>query len=200
MYLTQRQLDVLSFVQGFREEHFISPTLQEIAVHLGKTKITIHDHLNQLEKKGAIRREKFRSRSIEVLIPLPERKHPSVPITGLLREGSTIEALDEPQDFDPRGLLPVGPRYQGLIVRGNSLASEHIADGDLVLLERREPADGEVVVALCDDRGATLGRLYHEDRRLRLQSSNGGDWKRYPKTLEVRGVVVGVLRRFPCPA
>jgi DNA-binding MarR family transcriptional regulator len=70
---TPRQLEILDFIDNFRRQYRISPTLEEIAKQLRVTKITIYEHVNQLERKGAIKRERFRARSIQVLVPPPER-------------------------------------------------------------------------------------------------------------------------------
>ena len=46
--LTRRQRDILTFVTEYREEHNISPTLEEIAAHLGV------DSLAYLTKEGMV--------------------------------------------------------------------------------------------------------------------------------------------------
>jgi DNA-binding MarR family transcriptional regulator len=66
--LTIRQLDVYNFIFRYRDEYHTSPTLGEIADELTISKITTHEHINQLEKKGAIRKEKFIARSIQLLV------------------------------------------------------------------------------------------------------------------------------------
>ena len=67
MYFTEKQLRIMEFIQQFRDERGISPTLEEIASNFGVTKITVYEHINQLERKGALKREKFRARSIELI-------------------------------------------------------------------------------------------------------------------------------------
>ena len=52
MYFTEKQLRIMEFIQQFRAERGISPTLEEIAEYFGVTKITIYEHINQLERKG----------------------------------------------------------------------------------------------------------------------------------------------------
>ena len=91
MYFTEKQLRILEFIKQFRDERGISPTLEEIAENFGVTKITIYEHINQLERKGALKREKFRARSIELLVPVEERKaRYDMPLMGNLRGGSPI--------------------------------------------------------------------------------------------------------------
>ena len=198
MYFTEKQLRIMEFIQQFRTERGISPTLEEIAKNFSVTKITIYEHINQLERKGAIKREKFRARSIEILVPVEHRgTRYSLPLMGNLREGLPIEATQDREDLNLTDLIPVGKKCYALRVRGNSMADDHITDGDYVIVEKREEVlNGETVVAVLENGEATVKKFFRDKSRIRLQSCNGSLKSIFPKTAEIRGVVVGVLRRF----
>ncbi len=198
MYFTEKQLRIMEFIQQFRAERGISPTLEEIAKNFGVTKITIYEHINQLERKGAIKREKFRARSIEILVPVEERTaRYSLPLMGNLREGQPIEATEDRMDLNLSELLPLGKKCFALRVRGNSMAEDHIADGDYVIVEKREDVEsGATVIAILENGEATIKKLFKDKNRIRLQSCNGSMKSIFPKSAEIRGMVVGVLRRF----
>jgi repressor LexA len=198
MYFTEKQLRIMELIQQFRAERGISPTLEEIAENFGVTKITIYEHINQLERKGALKREKFRARSIELLVPVEERgSRYTVPLMGTLRDGSPIEAIEERQNLNMADFLPLGKRCFALRVRGDSLCDDHITDGDFVIVERRDSVrDGETVVAVIEGGEATLKRYFREKDGVRLQSINGERRSIFPKDADVRGVVVGVYRSF----
>ena len=66
MYLTRRQLQVLDFVRQFIARESIAPTLEEIARHFGVSRVTIHEHLGTLERKGALQRDRNRARGIQL--------------------------------------------------------------------------------------------------------------------------------------
>jgi repressor LexA len=78
------------------------------------------------------------------------------------------------------------------------MIEDHIADGDYVIIERRETArDGEVVVALLDDGQATLKRFYKERGRVRLQPANSTMAPIYvEKDIKIQGVLIGILRTY----
>lgn len=67
MYLTPHQLRVFKIICNFRSLNGFSPTLQELADVLGRSKITIFQYVQELEKKKFIRREKHMARSIEII-------------------------------------------------------------------------------------------------------------------------------------
>ena len=77
------------------------------------------------------------------------------------------------------------------------MIEDAIADGDIVLIERRSTArDGETVVAVLPDGEATLKRFYREKGRIRLQPANSTMEPIYATEVEIRGVVIGVVRRM----
>jgi repressor LexA len=77
------------------------------------------------------------------------------------------------------------------------MIEDGIHDGDLVLVERRSEArDGEVVVAVLPDEETTLKRLYREPGGFRLEPANAAMEPIHTPEVEVRGVVIGVVRRF----
>jgi len=201
MMLTEKQIRVLRFFRDFRNENGISPTLEEAAQALGVSKITIHEHLKQLMNKGAIHRDKAKARAVAILHdPDMEDAEPSsrsLPVLGSIAAGRPIEALEDREDLGLDELVPTGDGIYLLRVRGKSMIEDHIDDGDLVVVERRETAhNGDIVVAILDGEEATLKRFYKENGGYRLQPSNSSMDPIFCADLQIRGVVRGVIRRF----
>ena len=68
MPLTKRQFQVLLFLDRFVQEKGYCPSFDEIGKSLHLSSLaTVHKHINTLERKGFIRRDYNRSRSIEVV-------------------------------------------------------------------------------------------------------------------------------------
>ena len=197
MYFTEKQLRIMEFIQQFRAERGIAPTLEEIAEFFGVTKITIYEHINQLERKGALKREKFRARSIELLVPVEERgSRFSLPLMGNLRAGSPIEALEERENLNISDIFPVGKRFFALRVRGDEMKDAQIADGDFVIFEKREEVrDGETVVAVDAEGMASLSKFHNGNGSHFLKRLDSAERCELNAT-EVRGVVIGVLRQY----
>jgi repressor LexA len=197
---TPKQLEIMHFIRDYRRERGTAPTLEEIGQHLGIHRVTVHQHVGALVKKGAVQKLAQRSRSIEILDKefLPR---PSIPLLGRIAAGKPLEAVEESEQFTLEDLLPVDLQSKGFLLRvqGDSMIDDHIADGDLVIVEPRNAArDGEIVVAIVDGE-ATLKRLYREGEAVRLQPANARMapiMVRPPTRLEIRGVVKGVLRRY----
>ncbi|MBK8980483.1 MAG: transcriptional repressor LexA [Planctomycetes bacterium] len=203
MTLTQKQLRVLRFFRDFRRTHGISPTLEEVAEALGVSKITIFEHVRNLESKGAVRRDPLKARSVAVLYDPdtdtnePLSPIPELPIAGTIAAGRPLEAVEHVERVPLTDLVPTGDDYYVLRVSGKSMIEDHIDDGDLVIIQRQSSArDGDVVVAIIDDEEATLKRYYREHGRVRLQPANSALEPIFPERLEIRGVLRGVVRRY----
>lgn len=197
--LTRRQQDILQFLRTYVEDHGISPTLEEIAAQFGVNKVTIFGHVAEMERKGVIRRRaKGVSRSLEVVGQESDQgSGVSLPVLGKIAAGSPIETIEEPEQLNFADLVPDGKDVYALEVQGESMIEDAIADGDIVLIERRPSArDGETVVAVLPDGDATLKRFYREGNQFRLQPANSTMSPIIVDEVEIRGVVIGVVRKY----
>ncbi len=197
--LTRRQRQILDFYTEYVAEHRISPTLEEVAQHFGLNKVTIFGHVSELERKGALERAaKGVSRGFRVVTENEEAaESPRLPILGTIAAGVPIETVEDTEQLDFADLIPQRSDVYALRVQGNSMIEDAICDGDLVMIERRETANnGETVVAVLPDEQTTLKRFYREDGRIRLQPANASMEPIFVNEVEVRGVVIGVIRRL----
>lgn len=71
--LTQRQLQLLKFIQNYSRDHGVSPSFDEMRSALKlQSKSGIHRLISGLEERGYIRRLAYRARALEVVRPLAE--------------------------------------------------------------------------------------------------------------------------------
>lgn len=195
--LTRRQRDILEFFQAYVTAQGISPTLEEIAQHFGLNKVTIFGHVAELERKGVLKRSaKGRSRGLQIVADDPAPT--GLPVLGTIAAGAPITALENPEVLAFEELAPPGKDVYVLRVQGESMIEDSICDGDLVIVERRsDPREGETVVAVLPDEEATLKHFHREpDGRVRLQPANSTMEPIYTSEVEIRGVVIGVVRRY----
>lgn len=204
--LTRRQRQILDFYREYSAEHGISPTLEEVAQNFGVNKVTIFGHVSELERKGVLSRAaRGISRGLQLVEDEGDSAHEdqaapsitSVSILGSIAAGSPIETLEDPEELELGDLLPRDRDVYALRVRGDSMIEDGVHDGDIVLVERRhDAADGDMVVAVLPDEHATLKRIYKERKGWRLQPSHPTLEPILTPKVEVRGKVIGVVRRF----
>lgn len=206
MALTKRQREVYDYIAEFVRRHGYSPSFEEIGEGLKLSSLaTVHKHITNLEKKGLLRRDYNRSRSIDVLPPRGRLKQsmesnpPGVlPLVGRIAAGRPVEALENPETISLAEITRSRDVFV-LQVTGESMIDEHIVDGDYVLVEKTKIArNGEIVVALVDGSEATLKRIFKEGDKVRLQPSNAAmpPIMAPASAVEVQGRVIGVLRKY----
>jgi repressor LexA len=200
-YLTERQRDVLAFIERHLEIRGVAPTLREISERFGfASTASAQKHIALLERKGFLRREKHQKRGL-VLANRPAAGDGAfeLPLLGLVAAGSPIESIADPEPVSvPPDFVRSGEHFV-LRVSGESMIDDGIHDGDLVVVQRaHEASDGEMVVALVDGE-VTLKRLYRQrNGAVRLQPANAAMKPIIvqAESLTVQGVVVGLLRRY----
>jgi len=179
--LTRRQQEVLAGIRLIFAETGHPPTVRELGERLGlRSSCTVQRHLEALERKGFIRRNPTKARTIEITRgPKPVSRSAadgglvSLPIVGTVTAGTPILAIENIDDSlaMPKSLLPDGECFV-LRVRGDSMINAGLFDGDMAIVKRQDSADnGDIVVALIDDE-ATIKRIFRENSRFRLQPEN----------------------------
>ena len=208
MALTKRQREVYEFIHQFVEKHGYSPSFEEIGEGMGLSSLaTVHKHLTNLEKKGMLKRDYNRSRSIDVI---PQRQAKTrlkemamesaleLPLRGKIAAGRLVESVEQNETISLNDVTRSKDVFV-LQVTGDSMQDEHIVDGDYVMIEKvRTANNGDIVVALVEGSDTTLKRLYKEGDKIRLQPSNAAMQPIMvpAHSVQVQGRVIGVLRKY----
>lgn len=200
--LYKRQKQIVDFLNQYIQKFGTSPTLREIADALGVSSLaTVHEHLGALEKKGVIKRYKGAVRGIELLDEhLAEvTEGIELSVRGMIAAGQPIQPMSDP-DASVRvspSMVSGKKRSYVLKVNGDSMVEEGILDGDYVVVEEREEVeDGDIVVALLENGLATLKKIFREKTRVRLEPANSSMKPIYAKNVQIQGQVVGLIRKF----
>lgn len=196
--ITKKQKQVFDFINTYRLENGISPTIEELRKKLKlKAVSTVHEHINALKEKGYLAKGENSARS---MTPKKEIKTIiEIPIMGKIAAGSPIEAIEDFQETISvsNPAIKDSKDYYALKVSGNSMIEEGIFEGDLVIIKKQSVAEnGQTVVAIIDDNQATLKKLYREKNKFRLQPRNPAMQPLFRTEVEIRGVVVQVIRNI----
>jgi repressor LexA len=208
MAITKRQREIYDFIARFVAEHGYSPSFEEIGEGTDLSSLaTVHKHITNLEKKGLLKRDYNRSRSIDVLPPRGALKrsmqvaagtNAELPLMGRIAAGRPVEALQNPETISLADFTRSKEVFV-LQVKGDSMQDEAILDGDYILVEKTSVVrNGEIAVALVDGMESTLKRIYKEGDKVRLQPSNAAMQPVIvpAAAVQVQGRVIGVLRKY----
>jgi repressor LexA len=130
-----------------------------------------------------------------------------IPMLGRVAAGAPLEAYDHDEFIDvPASLMKNPDRTYALRVQGQSMIEDGIFEGDVILVQRQSQAEnGEIVVAVVPSEvgteEATVKRFYAKSRtskkiELRPANSTMTSFWYDPGEVQIRGIVVGLIRRF----
>ncbi len=193
--------EVLEFLGEYITHHGYPPTCDEIRLGVGLSgKSHAYYYLGALEKAGQIERIPNTPRGLRLTATAPARF--DVPVVGRIAAGEPLEVILQPEHMIEITSAIADPRKNlfALEVKGDSMIDDLVADGDLIIAERRtEAARGQMAIVHLRDRNqATLKRVYQEGDRVRLQPAHPTMAAFYvgAEDVEIQGRVVAVIRRL----
>ncbi|HEX4048027.1 MAG TPA: transcriptional repressor LexA [Elusimicrobiota bacterium] len=198
--MTERQEEILDYIRQFQREKGVPPSSREIQRRFKfASQTTVIGHLRALANKAQI--EQLAGRTWGIKAASVQAQLFDMPVYGSIPAGLPAmqeQTPDETLAVDAAvfGVRRAGPnRIWALRVHGDSMIDAHIADGDIVVLERREAREGDIIAALVDETTTTLKRLLRVRGRPILRAANRRYRDIVPERLESQGVVVGLIRR-----
>ncbi|PYK93464.1 MAG: repressor LexA, partial [Verrucomicrobia bacterium] len=197
--LTDRQKNILDFIQHEQREKGITPSTREIQSHFGfASQTSVMQYIATLERKGFLDRHARKARAL--ITPVQKVRITDVPIYGQIPAGMstlTEQTIEGHVSLDTRSAnISKNRGTFALRVHGDSMIGAHIVDGDIVILEdSKEVHTGDIVAALIDGE-TTLKRYVMERGRPYLKAEN----PRYPnlipaRELKIQGVMVSLVRK-----
>ncbi len=198
--LTDRQQQVLKYIQDSITERGYPPTLREIGAHMGiRSTNGVNDHLRALERKGYLTREDMKSRALRP-INVPQNGAAGatwtgsnveatndggsaanddamieIPVLGRIAAGMPILAQENVESTVriDRDMVKNGGRdVFALRVQGDSMIEAGILSGDTIFVRKQSTANrGEIVCALIGDE-ATVKYYFPERDYIRFQPAN----------------------------
>jgi len=201
---TDMQLNILSCIKKRIAERGFPPSIKEIGNAVGlSSSSSVHHQLNNLEKLGLIKRDKTRSRSIEVLqgatpaAEVTENKlcdyklvtfKAAALLTDNKEENISIGTMTLPLDF-------IGYREAFLLeMQGDSMKGAGIFDGDLCIVKQQyTPVDGDMIAVRIDNE-IMVRRFFNGPGYFVLEAENNRYKPLMVKEAVFLGKIIGLLR------
>jgi len=190
-YLTPKQKKVLDFIKKYTSKNDYSPSLREISDHIGKSLSSAQHFVEELRDKGYLQKAEGVARGISA----SDKRSGRIFKLGYIAAGEPIEPIENPEPIDiPISLIKSPGNYYALEVRGTSMIEDNILDRDMIVIKQQQTAvDGDRVVAITEN-GATLKVFRNKNKKIYLEPRNRNLKSIYPKSLEIRGKFVGLIR------
>ena len=202
--LTDRQKEILEYLESFTAESGYPPTVREVCAATGlKSPRSVSQHLQALERKGYIKRGRDKSRAIQFLHKTSGARDNLVglQLVGVVAAGAPITPTESRQptySVDKR--LVDGDRSFMMEVAGVSMIDAHIMAGDYIVVNPEpKTVNGDIVVAQIGDE-TTVKRLESNGHGAFLVPENTGmdriDLSAQRADVRILGKVVGLIRRM----
>jgi len=195
--LTEKERKMLEYISETIRKNGYSPSVRDIRSVLGiKSTSTVHLYLERLEKKGYIKKESAKSRTLRLETPDPISD--AIPIIGKVTAGQPILAVE---NYDGYVTFAPSSSYEkselfALRVTGTSMINAGILEGDVVVVKQQTTAEnGDIVVAMIDDE-ATVKTFYKENGHYRLQPENSDMQPIIVNELYILGKVIASIRYY----
>jgi len=199
--LSKRQTEILNFIKSYLAKNQVPPTIREIAkaVHLSSIS-TVHAHLNAMDEKGFIKRDKAKPRYIELLQEVQQERVLCLPVLAGL-EWKTPEESEYKiafQEFPLPLPLSLAREPENFVFRfngGESMKEVGIYEGDLLVIEKTEEAqDRDLILALAEKKFLVRRYFKASGGMVKLEPENHRMRAVFVKNLEILGKVIGVIR------
>ncbi len=204
--LTDKQKQILDFINEFSRSEGMAPTINEISAHFGVTAATAFAHVRALQRKGLLNRS---SKARSISLPGVQNMHHfsmnlSIPLLGRISAGVPGEVEEHVEKYltvDPSLLsrnIESGKPLFAVKVQGESMRDAGILDGDVLIAQKGDAVKaGDVVIALLDD-AVTVKYIFLTKGMWELRPANPDYQSRFVPLdeLQVQGTVVGLVRQF----
>ena len=142
--------------------------------------------------------------------PWPPRDVPrgevfSLPLLGKVAAGLPIEELNFDESVDiPASMVRRPQDTYTLEVKGDSMIDDGIHEGDILVIQDQKTAGNSEIIVATVDNEATVKRFYLHNKasmatpqvELRPSNQNMESMWYSPEQVEIRGIVIGLLRKF----
>ena len=192
--MTKNAKKLLEFLRKYIEKNKISPNYEEMKEHMGlKSKSSIFQYLEYLEELGHIKKDKLKSRSIEL--------NSVIPFYNEISAGKPIDVLNDQIEYIDVNNFIKSDKANCIAckVHGNSMESYGIFEDDIIIVERvTNYNSNDIHVVQIDDSEITLKKI----KLIKDEIEIFGDHKnfssvRYKKDrVKILGKMVNLVRKY----
>ena len=192
--MTKNAKKLLEFLRKYIEKNKISPNFEEMKEHMGlKSKSSIFQYLEYLEELGHIKKDKLKSRSIEL--------NSVIPFYNEISAGKPIDVLNDQIEYIDVNNFIKSDKANCIAckVHGNSMESYGIFEDDIIIVERVTNYNSNDIHAVqIDDSEITLKKI----KLIKDEVEIFGDHKnfssvRYKKDrVKILGKMVNLVRKY----
>jgi len=196
--ISDKQAEMLAFIENFAAKHGYPPTHEEIRAGLNiSSKSLVNYHLGALENARLLNRVPNTPRGIQLNL---KQNAAQLPLVNT-KPADTSPAMLSPADVLELTCNCTSDRSNlfAIKINGNAVKDGFVSEGDIVILQRPDQLkNGELVALRLPAHSQTsFKRYYRENGHVRLQSASAAQNETIvkPADVNIQGKVVAVIRQ-----
>lgn len=197
--LTKREKEVLDYIKVSTQINGFAPTLKEIRSHLGLKSIsTVHEHIQNLKRKGMLSKEMSQPRSLKVIDQkLDCEELIDISLVYRLNDNSVLENLNASKLLKVhKQFLKDEGTYIAIEINNDNYLSVGILPGDIILLKQTEEESvGDMHMVRLNGRFYMLGQI-KSIASGKTFFEKGDQQKSILKNYEVIGEIITLIRKY----
>tara|TARA_Y100000768_G_scaffold388337_1_gene383639 strand:- start:4381 stop:4959 length:579 start_codon:yes stop_codon:yes gene_type:complete len=192
--MTKNAKKLLDFLKRYIEKHQLSPSFEEMKDYMNlKSKSSIFQYLDYLEKLGHIKRSKLKSRSIKL--------NDLMPYFNEISAGNPLEVLHDNIEYIKYSDLFKNKKEGSFAckVNGNSMEVFGIFNGDTIILNKNINYDSKSIYAIqIDNSEISLKKIKILKNEIEIfGDSKNFNSKRYNKDrIKIIGKMINLVRSY----
>ena len=192
--MTKNAKKLLEFLRKYIEKNKISPNYEEMKDHMGlKSKSSIFQYLEYLEELGHIKKDKLKSRSIEL--------NSVIPFYNEISAGKPIDVLNDQIEYIDVNNFIKSDKANCIAckVHGNSMESYGIFEDDIIIVERVTNYNSNDIHAVqIDDSEITLKKikLFNDEVEIFGDHKNFSSVRYEKDRVKILGKMVNLVRKY----
>ncbi len=192
--MTKNAKKLLEFLRKYIEKNKISPNYEEMKEHMGlKSKSSIFQYLEYLEELGHIKKDKLKSRSIEL--------NRVIPFYNEISAGKPMDILNDQIEYIDINNFIKSDKANCIAckVHGNSMESYGIFEDDIIIVERVTNYNSNDIHAVqIDDCEITLKKikLIKDEVEIFGDHKNFSSVKYKKDRVKILGKMVNLVRKY----
>jgi repressor LexA len=193
-----KQKDIYEFIKQYINDKGYSPSIREICKGVGLSSTsTVHGHLKRLVKKGLIKKDATKPRTIE--ITEDKKELINIPILGKITNNLSILSSENIEGTFPLPINFIKKTSNELFIikiKSNDMIDVGLLGGDFSIVEKTDCVkNGNIVVAMLENE-VIIRRFFKKGKHIQLEPENTAMEPILVDNCNIIGKVIGTYRSY----
>lgn len=195
--LTKREKEILDYIKISTSIHGFAPSLIEIKNHFNlKAVSTIHEHIQNLKRKGYITKEISQARSLKIVnTELSDQDFIEIPIFFEIDNNLKLkDHLAKNSVYIHKTSLDGEGKYIGIMNKSNKYINSGIIEKDIIIIKEMNKLPFNNKAICIVNNSILIGEIIEENQLPAFKDSI--DNKIYNSNFEIKGKLICLIRSF----